>query len=325
MTELSMLDIARFSASVTLPCFIIVFLGWWLKRRKIIDDAFIATGSKIIFTIALPTLIFLSITQNKITEIINIQQVSFGLVATFTGFLAVWMISGRVGVAAYDRGVFVQAAFRGNMGIIGLALCQNMYGSEGLAIGAILLAFLTLLYNVLSIISLTLAVHQNHPNGEHEFKLSRVFTDIMKNPLIISIMLALIVSYLHISIPPVLKQSASYFANMTLPLALLCVGGAISLQALKTSSRLSAWALALKLAILPFVFTLSGYLLGLEGVLLGTLFLMFASPTATVSFVMAKEIGGNAGLAANIVALSTIVSMVTISIGIFAGRISGIF
>ncbi|MCP5207995.1 MAG: AEC family transporter [Hahellaceae bacterium] len=320
-----MFEIARFAATVTIPCFIIVFLGWLLKRRQVIDDAFITTGSKIIFNIALPTLIFLSITQNNITEIIDVPQVTFGLAATFVGFLAIWIISGRVGVSAYNRGVFVQASFRGNMGIIGLALCQNMYGTEGLAIGAILLAFLTLLYNVLSIVSLTLAAHQDRSEGTHALNLSRVFTDIVKNPLIISIVLALMVSYLHLNIPPVLKQSAAYFANMTLPLALLCVGGSISLQALRSSSALSAWALALKLMILPFSFTLAGFVLGLQGVLLGTLFLMFASPTATVSFVMVKAIGGNAELAANIVALSTICSVLTISLGIFAGLLFGVF
>ena len=71
------------------------------------------------------------------------------------------------------------------MGIIGLALCAAMYGDAGLAVGSILLAFLTLLYNILSVYALSAAHRQQaNPIGV------MVLLGLAKNPLIITILVA---------------------------------------------------------------------------------------------------------------------------------------
>ncbi|ARU54698.1 AEC family permease [Oleiphilus messinensis] len=313
------LELLSFAGGITLPCFIIVFIGWWLRYRTIIDDRFIEIGSRLIFTIALPLLLFLSITESPVFELVRPQQVIYGLLATIAAVLLLWIVATMSGMEAALKGVFVQGSFRGNMGIIGLALCQNMYGAEGLAIGSILLAFLTILYNILSIIVLTVAASQ----GKSRIHWLRIGTDIVKNPLIIAITVALIAARLNLQLPDILAQSARYFAQLTLPLALLCVGGAISFKRLWQSSTTAYWTIANKLIILPFGMTLVGYALGLDGILLGTLFLMFASPTATVSFIMVKVIGGDDKLAANIVATTTVLSIGTISAGILLFRMLG--
>ncbi|MCG8609843.1 MAG: AEC family transporter [Pseudomonadales bacterium] len=313
------LELLSFAGGITLPCFIIVFIGWWLRYRTIIDDRFIEIGSRLIFTIALPLLLFLSITESPVFELVRPQQVIYGLLATIAAVLLLWIVATMSGMEAALKGVFVQGSFRGNMGIIGLALCQNMYGAEGLAIGSILLAFLTILYNILSIIVLTVAASQ----GKSRIHWLKIGTDIVKNPLIIAITVALIAARLNLQLPDILAQSARYFAQLTLPLALLCVGGAISFKRLWQSSTTAYWTIANKLILLPFGMTLVGYALGLDGILLGTLFLMFASPTATVSFIMVKVIGGDDKLAANIVATTTVLSIVTISAGILLFRMLG--
>jgi len=104
---------------------------------------------------------------------------------------------------------------------------------------------------------------------------------------------------------------------MTLPLALICIGGSLSLSALRQSQALSWLSVTIKLVLLPLVVGLSAYGFGFRGVELGCLILMFASPTAAASFVMVRAIGGNHVLAANIIALTTLVSMFTLSIAIY--------
>ncbi len=311
----SFFDLVLFTSNITLPIFIIVFLGWFLRRTDWLTDSFIHSGSKLVFTIALPALLFIKVLESDLTSVFDTRQVVFAMLATVVGFLCTWWLSGTLKMAPENRGVFVQGAFRGNMGIVGLALCMNMYGAEGLAVGSILLAFLTLLYNILSVFALTLPFNTNK-----RFDWLAMSKDMAKNPLIIAIVSALILNLLQLTPPAVIMKSGEYFSNMTLPLALLCVGGSINLKTLKESSHLALGATALKLIGLPFVFTLVAFLIGFKGLALGTLFLMFASPTATASFVMAKAMRGNAELAATIIALSTVLSLLTVSIGVFVLR-----
>lgn len=73
----------------------------------------------------------------------------------------------------------------------------------------------------------------------------------------------------------------------------------------------------MKLAILPVIMTWGAWYLGWTGQTLGILFLYFASPTAAGSFVMAKAMGANGALAANIVALTTVGSTLTVTLGVF--------
>ena len=79
----------------------------------------------------------------------------------------------------------------------------------------------------------------------------------------------------------------------------------------------------MKMVILPAISTAAAWALGFKGEQLGLLFLFFASPTAAASFVMVKAMGGNAALAANIIAMTTLMASVTITLGIFALRLLG--
>lgn len=315
----SFVEIVQHSSQITLPIFVIVFLGWWLKRIGWLDERFISTGSKLVFNLALPALILIKILEVDLSQVFNLFQVGYGLVATLIGFYAVWLWGKRYKATPAQRGVFVQGSFRGNLGIIGLALCLNMYGAKGLAIGSILLAFLTLEYNILSVFALS-APFQN----SQSLDIKNLLKGIVSNPLIIAILTGLVMKLLELHLPYVLFRSGEYFSSMTLPLALLCVGGSIDMKTLKQSSALSIYATFNKLVLLPALFTIGAYFAGIRGIYLGTLFIMFASPAATVGFIMAKAMKGDAEMAANIIALSTVLSILSISAGILLLKAIGI-
>ena len=208
-----------------------------------------------------------------------------------------------------DRGVFVQGAFRGNLGFIGLAYCANAYGEAGLIAGSLYIGFLTTLYNVLAIVTL------NHAMGRG-FNILNISKNMVTNPLIIGILAAVLFSSLSIPIPEFAERAGGYFVNLTLPLALLCTGGALNFQELKTNPRKTFYSSFSKLVIVPFAITLGGYLLGFRGIDLGVLFLMSSAPTATASFIMVKSMGGNYKLAANIIAITTLGALLSVSVGI---------
>jgi predicted permease len=305
------LEILVFSFSITGPIFVILALGIVLERAGIITDAFIESGTRLVFNIALPALLFISISKTRLGVDTDLSLIAFGLVATLVAYVLLEWYAARKVSPESDRGVVVQGGFRSNMGIIGLAYCVNAYGEPGLLVSSLYLGLVTILFNILSVITLSRSLHKRQG-------VWRIVRGIATNPLIIAIGLALPVSWFDITLPALLLQSGQYFADLTLPLALLCTGASLNFRTLRGEIGNTLTAAACKLLVIPVLFTLVGALLGFRGIDLGVLMLMSSAPTATASYVMVRAMGGNATLAANIVALTTLGSLFTTSLGIMA-------
>ncbi|MEE3215698.1 MAG: AEC family transporter, partial [Pseudomonadota bacterium] len=121
-----------------------------------------------------------------------------------------------------------------------------------------------------------------------------------------------------------LETSGDYFASLTLPLALICIGATISTRALKNSYRTAVSASLAKMVVIPLLATLGAMAAGFRGPELGVLFLYFASPTAAAAFVMAKAMGGDETLTANNIALTTLMASISVTLGVFILRINGL-
>lgn len=303
--------------SVTFPVFAMVLLGVALKRLKWIDSAFVNTSSALVFRGAMPTLLFLSLVDADMSQAIIPDLMAYLALATVASFLLIWWWATRR-VAFEDRGVYVQAAFRGNGGIIGLALAASMYGQFGLSTGSVLVATIIPLYNVLAVI--VLAWYQ--PQARTGWR--SIVLKIVKNPLILSVVAGLAFAASGLSLPGWLHTSGEYFANLALPLALISIGGTMSMTAIREASGAALGASLIKMVSMPAAAVLIAWLVGFEGRELVLLFLFLGSPSAAASFVMARAMGGNARLAANTVAMTTLASSVTITLGVFILQITGL-
>lgn len=306
-----------FAFSVTGPIFVILLLGIALSRVGLINDAFVDVGTRLVFNVTLPSLLFISISKTSLSETANFGLIGYALAATATVYLLLEVLAARVIEPREDRGVVVQGAFRSNMGIVGLAYCVNAYGELGLAAASIYLGLVTILLNVLAVITLNRSLNKHR-------SVWATLGAIARNPLILGILLALPVAWAQIELPAVLLKTGEYFAQMTLPLALLCTGASLSLKPVRDELRNAAYATAGKLILVPVLMTTGGYWLGFRGLDLGILFLMSSSPTAAASYVMTRAMGGNAGLAANIIAYTTLGSMLVTSLGVMLLRGQGL-
>lgn len=304
----------------TLPVFAMVFIGLGLRRLGWIDAAFINTASALVFRATLPTLVFISIVRADLDTALNPALLGFFVVATLFSFMLCWLWALRA-VPVADRGVYVQGAFRGNCGIVGLALAASLYGDYGLSAGGLLLGVVIIAYNILSVIVLT--TYQSTETAQAA-SWGRILGDILHNPLILAVVIALPVAWSGLRLPNWLMTSGDYFASLTLPLALMCIGGTLSLNAMRSDRKLAISASIMKMIILPLLCTVGAWLAGFEGPELGLMFLFFASPTAAASFVMVKAMRGNDRLAANIVALTTVMASLTVTIGVFLLRSAGV-
>ena len=296
--------------NVTAPVFAMLFLGYGLKRIEWINDNFIKTASALVFNVCMPSLLFLGIYHADLRSALKPGLLVYFVVATVGSFAIAWWIATKR-CPQVDRGVFTQGAFRGNNGVIGLALAGSMYGDYGISLGSILAGLVIVLYNSLSVV--VLAIYS--PNIKSD-PLS-ICKSILVNPLIISVVVAVPFAWLQIPIPNWILTSADYVAQMSLPLALICIGGTLSLAALRSSGSVALSASAVKMILLPIVGTFGAWLLGFRGAELGILFLYIGAPSASVGYVMVRASGGNYSLAAAIIVITTLAAAITTNIGIF--------
>lgn len=305
-----MLAIFLETLNITAPVFAMLFLGVLLKRIGWINDGFIITASALVFNVTMPALLFLGIIHADLHAALQPKLLIYFTVATLAGFAFAWAYA-IWRVPLMDRGIYVQGAFRGNNGVIGLALAASMYGDYGISLGAILAALIILFYNTLS--TIVLAVYSPVIKSDPW----SILKSVLANPLIISVIAATPFAYFSIGLPKWLDTSGNYLAQMTLPLALMCIGGTLSLASLRKSGKLAISASMVKMIWLPVLCTLGAWICGFRNAELGILFLYFGSPTAAVSFVMARAANGNHELAAAIIVITTLAAAVTTNIGIF--------
>lgn len=305
-----MLALFSQTLAVTAPVFAMLFLGVLLRRIGWIDAAFVNTASALVFKGTMPAMLFLAILDADLSTALQPALLGYFSLATLASFLLAWAWS-LWRCPRDDRGVYIQGAFRGNNGIVGLALATSLYGDYGLSVGGVLAGLVILIYNSLS--ALVLALYS--PSVKSDAR--SIARSIIGNPLIIGVLAAIPFAYWQIGLPAWLVTSSDYFARMTLPLALICIGGTLSAAALRESGALAFDASLLKMVWLPLLATLGAWLSGFRGAELGILFLYFASPTAAASFVMAKAAGGNHQLAAGIIVITTLLAAITSNLGIF--------
>lgn len=306
-----------FAFGITAPIFVVLFLGVLLKKRGMIDDAFIKSASTLIYNLGLPVMLFTASSSADFSHLADKKVlIAFGLMTAlvFVGSLltAHWFSN-----APRDYGVIVQGAFRGNLVILGLAFCANAYGERGLAIATLPVAMTVVFYNVLSVYVLNRSLHDAGSSFTTTLK------GVVKNPLILAIAAGLLFNASGLKLPEVLLDSGKYLSQMVLPLALICIGGALDLsmgKGMDKSKRMDPATLSAtlwKLVISPLLACGIAITLGVRGENLAILFMLAASPSATVSFVMVQAMKGNATLAANIVVQTTLWSLASVTLGLW--------
>lgn len=314
-----MLDDLYFAAQITAPIFCIIGLGIFFKRIKLVTEEFAKVGSALVFNVTLPCLLFVKLVETDFKHSLPVELVAYAICATIAVFLLLDRYICKYIAEPDNRGVFVQGAYRGNMGIIGLAYCLSAFGEGIVSVASIYLAVMTALFNVLAVITLTR--HNERNNNKSPFTVA--FKNIAKNPLIIAIAIGVIISISGIHVPEILLTTGGYFAKMTLPLALLCAGASIRLHEFQ-SSRPLYWATAGKLFLVPLIITVGGIAVGFRGAELGVLFLMSSSPTAAASYPMVQAMGLNYHLAAAIIAATSLGAIISSTLGIFLLRVFGL-
>ncbi len=309
-----------FALNATIPLFIMIALGFFLKKVNVLDAGFLKTANKFNFKLTLPVLLFTDLAMTDFKETFDLKFLIFCAVATSIAFWGAWGLA-KLFVKDKDAlGEFVQASYRSSAAVMGLALIQNIYGSSGMA-GMMMLGCVPL-YNIYAVILLqTESPEADKVKGNGKIK--KALIGIVTNPIVIGIVLGLVSSLIGIKYPTILEKSLDYVARMATPLALICIGAEFSFSTAFKKIRLSAIAAAIKIIILPVIFTIIAIALGYRTEKLVAIFIMLAGPTTPSCFIMAKQYGFEGTVTSSTVVLTTLFTSVTLTAFIYILRSMG--
>jgi len=305
---------------IVLPVFAVIGLGFALRRLKLIDADFLFQTNRLVFYVALPLLLFHKIGTADFFANFNGALVIGSVAAITLVFLGSYAYASFRRYPPAALGVFSQGSFRGNLAYVGLAIVLNAYGEVGLTRAGILMGFLVPVLNFFAIFALVLP-HRTREDGRGFFFWIR---QIVLNPLILASFLGILWSFFALPIPVILERSLSIATGMTLPLALIAIGGSFSLEKLRGDLVRAALATSCKIIWLPVLAAWLLVLLGVRGMDLGIGVLIAGTPAATANYIMAHQMKGDAELAASIVMLSTLGSAVTYTAALWILRSAGL-
>jgi predicted permease len=293
--------------STILPVFLVMGLGYGLRHRGLIGDRFLADANRLVYYVCLPCLLFVKIASVPLDMAFNPVLVAGSTGTLLFIFGASYGFARLVGYPDAVVGVFSQGAARGNMAYMGLAVIYYGLGDEALVRSGLLLACLVPPVNLCSIMVLAMARSSCRGRG-----LAFWAREILRNPLIQAAGAGIVFALLGVHLPEILDRGLGLVVEMTLPLALVAIGGSFALQPLRFSGDVLLITL-FKNVLMPLATLLCLVWLGVTGTDLAIGVLLAAMPTAMVSYVMAIELGGDTHVAGSAILASTLVSLVSVA------------
>lgn len=302
--------------SAIAPVFLLLILGNLLRRLGFPDGqrspesgGFWQAADRLVYWVLFPSLLFQETSRAPLSEGVlgSYAMVLLGAML-FTGFVA--LAIARVGGASNKAaGSIFQGATRHNT-FIAFAICDSLFGAAGMAQASLATAVLVPATNVSAVTVLVLLQHDQSAGNLGR----RVAQELLRNPLLIAIVLGLFCNATGLPVPTILRDSIGLLARVALPLALLCIGAALHVRALRQAGPPTLISLACRLALFPATtFALVG-LVGLSGMPAMVATIFGAVPTAVSGYALARQLNSDAALMAVIITAQTVAAIVTMPV-----------
>lgn len=318
-----MLESFIYSFNSVAPIFLLVLIGMFLKKIKFLNQDFCSIADKLVFKVALPMKMFVSVSGTDLDTIFtkeNAGIITFFIVGIVAAFAILCVVIPPMLKSDYKCGAFIQGAFRGNFAIFALPLTTNMFGTAGEIAATMLMPVVTIMFNILAVIGFEIYAPKEGKKKKSQM-LKEILISILKNPLIIGIAIGFLFSILRtelsITVPAFALDSLSDISSLAIPLALLSIGVNFNSQNLKGRIGIAMFSMSIKNLILPVIAVGIGILMGYRGIELTLLLVSFGSPTSVSSYIMAKNMHSDYELAGQILLLTTVFSLLTMFMFIF--------
>ncbi|MBW2592200.1 MAG: AEC family transporter [Deltaproteobacteria bacterium] len=290
-----------------IPIFVVIMLGWLARRHGFMPPEFLGHANRLVYYFAIPAMIFSAVSKGSLYTQLNITVLAITLISMLSAFAIAWGAVLLFRVRAPLSGSFIQGAVHGNLGYIGLAVAFYFLGHEGLARAGMVAGFMMILQNLFAVVALQ--VYSDQALGRSG--LMRLGMKILGNPVIVAALAGIVFSMTRAAMPEVIDRVLKILSGMALPMALLVIGASLSFKLVRLKILPVIGASLIKLVLMPLtgfvLFRMSGA--GLPDYL--PALILMASPTATLTYVMGREMQGDCDFAVAAISMSTLLSGLT--------------
>ena len=299
-----------FAANTVLPLLLLMSAGFFSRKIGLLNDGLVKGINQLIFKLFLPVNLFMSVLKTPYNTQISGKEFLFVFFGLMVLFLLLMVIVPRVEKDKSKVGVLIQGMGRANYAFFGIPLVAMLFPGQDTSLAALMVTVTVPVYNVMSVIALSAF-------GGGKVSPKKIVLNILKNPLIISSLLGYGCWMLKLQLPGFLNTTLSDMAKVATPLALFTLGGAITIKSAVSHKKQLLLGVIGKLIAAPVFFLTLAVLMGIRGVALACVLISFGAPTAVSSYPMAQQMGGDGELAAEIVAMTSVCSILTTFLFVF--------
>jgi len=280
-------------------------LGYFLRRINLFTPPLLKQMNSVCFYVFFPALLFSNLYKSDFMHSVNSSIVPFAIISVLSVFILLFILIPLIEKDNRKRGVMIQGLYRSNHILIGIPLINSLFGEEQVGIIAVLIALIVPIFNILAVISL-------ETFRKEKINLFAILKGIIKNPLIIAVLTGFTVILTGIKLPPVMDRTITDIAAISTTLALIILGGTLEFSRLAENARQLAIVITGRLVLIPLVVVGIAVQFGFRGPELAALLAVTGSATPVSSYPMAVQMGGDSQLAGQIVALTSVFSMITL-------------
>ncbi len=297
-------------ASLT-PVFLIIVLGAWLKAMPLMEDAGWRGLERATYYVFFPAMIIMTMAKADLRSV-PVIAMGLALIGAILAMTAV-LLALRPLLArsfAMDGPAFTsvfQGATRWNS-FVAIATAGALYGQVGLTLTAISVAAMIPLLNVLAVVML------QHYAQDKPIVLGPTLKAIVTNPFIWSSAVGIAINAIGIPLPTIAVRFGDILGAAALGTGLLLVGAGLDVGAALKPRAITWITTGLKLLLMPAMAAGIAMALGVGGVALQVAILSAGMPTASGSYILARQMGGDAPLMAEILTVQTLIAVVTIPV-----------
>jgi malonate transporter and related proteins len=295
-----------------LPVFLLIVLGLILKRTLMRLEMQWHGLERLTYYVLLPMLLIQTLVKADFTKV-PVAGVGGSLLLSALLMsllcLAIRPLLARLDVDGPAFTSIFQGATRWQT-YVALAVSGNLYGDTGLALASVAMVAIIPLVNVFSV-----AVLAHYASPEKQ-SVRTIAMTVVRNPLIWACAIGLAINVVHLPLPTIWHEVADALGRSSLAIGLLVTGAGLHLEGLFRPSPGAAVGVFLKLILMPVLAIALALWFGLTGANLVIVAACSAVPASSSGYVMARQMGGDAPLVAQIITLQTIFAAITMPIAI---------
>ena len=293
------------AVNVVLPMAMMMGVGVIMRLTKVTDRDTMKKVDKIIFKVLMSVLMFYNIYNTDLSNLISAGFIAYGVGGLLVLFGIALFVVPRFVKPAATAASFGQAIVRANYILFGVAVAQNLYGEGNVGILMLMGAIAVPMFNILS----TVILEYGRTDKTNPMNMVK---SVLTNPNVIAAALGVAVNLSGLKLPEMVLDVISDVGGLASPLSFLSLGVSLDIAAVKRNGKILGVGLLLRLVVIPAVMLAGAYFLGFQGQQMCALMVLFAAPVAVSSYPMAVALDADGELAGQLVAFSTLFSLVTI-------------